>query len=77
MKDFKERTGYWYTHEESSIGNKLWQPGYYEHVLRKEEDTNEVLRYILNNPVRKGLVAHDLDYRYSGSMAMNIKEILF
>ena len=77
MKDFKQRTGYWYTHEESSIGNKLWQPGYYEHVLRKEESTNEILRYILNNPVRKRLVAHYLDYHYSGSLAMNIKEILF
>ena len=77
MKDFKQRTGYWYTHEESSIGNKLWQPGYYEHVLRKEEDTPEVLRYILNNPVRKRLVAHYLDYHYSGSLAMTIKEILF
>jgi len=77
MKDFKQRTGYWYMHEESSIGNKLWQPDYYEHVLRKEESTNEILRYILNNPVRKRLVAHYLDYHYSGSLAMNIKEILF
>jgi putative transposase len=77
MKDFKQRTGYWYKHEESSTRNKLWQPGYYEHVLRKEEDTNELLRYILNNPVRKGLVANYLDYRYSGSLAIDIKEILF
>jgi len=45
--------------------------------LRKEESTNEILQYILKNPVRKGLVAHYLDYRYSGSLAMNIKEILF
>jgi len=76
MKDFKQRTGYWYTHEKSSAGNKLWQPGYYEHVLRKEEDTTEVLRYILNNPVRKGLATHYIDYRYSGSLAIDIKEIL-
>ena len=78
VKDFKQRTGYWYKHEEeSSAGNKLWQPGYYEHVLRKEEDTTEVLWYILNNPVRKGLVVHYLDYRYSGSLAIDIEEILF
>lgn len=77
IKDFKQRTGYWYTHEEANAGNKLWQPGYYEHVLRKEEDTKDVLRYILNNPVRKGLVANYLDYRYSGSLAIDIKEILF
>jgi putative transposase len=77
MKDFKQRTGYWYKHGESSAGNKLWQPGYYEHVLRKEEDTNEILRYILNNPVRKGLVAHYLNYGYSGPLAFDIREILF
>lgn len=77
VKDFKQRTGYWYKHEESSAGNQLWQPGYYEHVLRKEEYTNEVLRYVLNNPMRKGLVAHYLDYRYSGSLVIDIKEILF
>jgi putative transposase len=77
IKDFKQRTAYWYSREESSAGNKLWQPGYYDHVLRKEEDTAEVLRYILDNPVRKGLVANYLDYRYSGSPVIDIKEILF
>src|SRR5271169_244 len=76
-KDFKQRTAYWYSREESSAGNKLWQPGYYDRVLRKEEDTAEVLRYILDNPVRKGLVAHYLDYRYSGSLVIDIKGILF
>jgi putative transposase len=76
IKDFKQRTGYWYKHGEFDAGNKLWQPGYYEHVLRKEEDTTEVLLYILNNPVRGGLVANYLDYRYSGSRVIDIKEIL-
>ncbi len=76
IKEFKQKTGYWFTHEEASAGEKLWQPGYYEHVLRKEEDTSEVLRYILNNPVRKELVAHYLDYQYSGSLALDIKNIL-
>jgi len=77
IKDFKQRTGYWFTHEEAHAGNKLWQPGYYEHVLRKEEDTNEIMRYILNNPVRKGMVEYYLDYPYSGSPTIDIKEILF
>lgn len=77
IKDFKQRTAYWYSREESNAGNKLWQPGYYDHVLRKEEDTTEILRYILNNPVRNGLVVHYLDYRYSGSLVIDIKEILF
>jgi putative transposase len=77
IKDFKQRAGYWYVHNEPNAGNKLWQPGYYEHVLRKEENTNEVMRYVLNNPVRKGLVEHYLDYQYSGSPAFDIRELLF
>ncbi|HBL52491.1 MAG TPA: hypothetical protein DDZ34_00090 [Syntrophaceae bacterium] len=76
IKDYKQKTGYQYTKRKSMNGHKLWQPGYYEHVLRETEDTDAVLRYILENPVRKGLVAHYLDYRYSGSLAMDVRNIL-
>ncbi len=51
---------------------KLWQPSYYDHILRKEEDTPNVVRYILENPVRKGLVQHFLDYDHSGSFELDI-----
>lgn len=54
---------------------KLWQENYYERVLRKDEDTTEVARYILNNPVRRGLVQHYLQYPYSGSLVINIKNL--
>lgn len=45
-------------------GRRLWQPGYYEHVLRDEEDTRAVAFYIVGNPVRKGLVEMSEDYPY-------------
>jgi REP element-mobilizing transposase RayT len=34
----------------------LWQKNFYEHVVRKEESLTEIAEYILNNPVRRGIV---------------------
>ena len=35
------------------LGDKpLWQRGYYEHVIRGEEDYREIWEYIENNPAR-------------------------
>ena len=31
---------------------KLWQRGYYEHIIRNDDDLYEVRRYISENPVR-------------------------
>ena len=33
----------------------LWQDQYYEHAIRKDENLNEVVLYMLHNPVRAGL----------------------
>ena len=40
------------------IGRKgqVWQSGFYDHALRKEEDVINVARYIVANPLRAGLV---------------------
>ena len=42
----------------------LWQNQYYEHAIRKDEDLNEVVFYMLNNPVRAGLVRDFHDYPF-------------
>jgi len=31
---------------------KLWQRNYYEHVIRNENDLNEIREYIINNPLK-------------------------
>ncbi|MBA7678588.1 hypothetical protein ES703_86866 [subsurface metagenome] len=49
-----------------NFGERLWQRGYYEHVLRAEENLEKVARYIWGNPVRKGLVEHEEEYPFSG-----------
>ena len=33
-------------------GNQVWQRGYYEHIVRKEDDLNRIREYIEYNPAR-------------------------
>jgi len=47
---------------------KLWQPRSYDHIVRVEEDLRQIAEYILNNPVRKGLVDHAEDWPWSGHL---------
>jgi putative transposase len=73
---FKQLTGYWYKREvgckdadATGFGatEKLWQGSYYDHVLRSDEDLARVASYILENPLRKGLVQNWQDYEFMGS----------
>jgi len=41
---------------------KVWQEESFDRALRKEEQLNEKLCYMLENPVRAGLVSNPLDY---------------
>jgi hypothetical protein len=52
---------------------KLWQPSYYDHVLRREENLLETVKYIFNNPVRKKIVEHYKEYQLSGSFELDGK----
>ena len=47
---------------------KLWQRGYWDHIVRNEESLVAISQYILDNPVRKGLVAKAEDWPWSGHM---------
>lgn len=67
VKFYKQKTGYIYRKD---YGNPLWQVNYYEHVLRKGEETEAVAKYIWGNPVRKGIVEDYRDYPYSGSLTL-------
>ncbi|THF58116.1 REP-associated tyrosine transposase [Pseudothauera rhizosphaerae] len=40
----------------------LWQTGFHDHALRREEDVAQVARYVVANPVRSGLVRSVRDY---------------
>jgi putative transposase len=56
--------------------SRLWQEGYYDHVLREEEATIAVARYIVLNPVRAGLCAAASDYPLLGSTRYTLAELL-
>jgi REP element-mobilizing transposase RayT len=47
----------------------LWQPRFYDHIVRAEEDLQAIAEYILENPVRKGLVASAEDWQWSGNFS--------
>ena len=69
---FKQQTGFGFVRQYSA---QLWQDGYYDRVLRSDEETPDVVRYILDNPVRAGLVALFDQYPYSGSDRYSISDL--
>lgn len=40
----------------------LWQTGYHDRAIRDGEDLEPIARYIINNPLRAGLVDNLGDY---------------
>jgi putative transposase len=44
------------------IGQPIWQAGYYDHAIRKDENIVSIARYIIANPIRAGLVKRVGDY---------------
>ena len=40
----------------------LWQPEYYDRIVRDADEFNETWDYMLKNPVAAGLVSHWMDY---------------
>jgi putative transposase len=71
MRRFKQETSFKF---KKAHGTPLWHRSYYDHILRKEEALEEVALYILNNPVRKGLVEDYQKYPFSGSFIFDLKE---
>jgi putative transposase len=72
IKEFKQKTGYEFKKKHEV---NLWQKSFYDHILRKEESVIDLVRYIFNNPVRKGLVTEFKKYSFLGSMVVDIDDI--
>jgi REP element-mobilizing transposase RayT len=45
---------------------KLWQRSFHDSGVRRAEDMDELISYILQNPVKAGLVAEWQEYRWIG-----------
>ena len=65
VKIGKQRVAYSFR-VEHQIDN-VWQEGFHEWVLRPDQTTEHVIRYVLNNPVRARLVEKPEDYPFSWS----------
>jgi putative transposase len=76
-KRFIARTKQYSGYEHSkAFKERLWQRYGFERVLRETETTAVVARYILENPIRAGLVDRVEDYRFIGSFVYTLPQLL-
>ena len=73
IKQYKQKTGHWLSQNQSTA---RWQKDFFDHIIRKDEGRVNVARYILDNPVRKGLVANWQQHPYKGAMGCELDYIL-
>ena len=71
--EYKQRTGFWMSANKPSL---RWQKNFYDHVIKRDENFVVHVRYILDNPVRKGLVTFWQEYPFKGSLGCSLKDIL-
>ena len=46
------------------VGERLWQRGFHDHAIRREEDLRAAARYLVANPLRAGLADKIENYPY-------------
>ena len=73
VKRFKQLAGFTY---KKTHGQPLWQPGYHDRILRDDEASVAVARYVLENPVRAGLVCKIGEYPFAGSDVYDLAGLL-
>ena len=49
---------------------RLWQLGFFDHILRSDESYVEKWNYVRDNPVRAGLVETADDWLYQGEVVV-------
>ena len=72
MRQWKQQTAYRW---KARTGQRLWQSGYYERVLREDDDTRAVVGYLLQNPVRAGLARTPAEWPWTGSSRYSLAEL--
>ena len=70
---YKQRTGFWMSTNNPGI---KWQKDFYDHVIKTNKDIAVQARYILDNPVRRGLAQSWQDYSFKGSIGCKLEDIL-
>jgi len=73
IKSAKQYSGFYFSRKTQE---QLWQRYGFERVLRGEEGTWNVARYIVTNPIRSGLVDSLHEYPFWGSLTHSREELL-
>jgi putative transposase len=73
MVEFKQRTGFWFGRNRPQ---NAWQKDFCDHIIRTNEDLGAQIRYIADNPVRKGLVKVWSEYPFTGAIGIDLNLIL-
>jgi putative transposase len=72
-KQAKQLSGFYY---KQRFGSVLWQPSWHDRVLRRSDDRTAAMRYVLENPLRAGLVTSLGDYPFIGSGVVSREALL-
>jgi putative transposase len=73
LEEFKQITGHWLG---TNYPEFKWQKGFYDRLIRNTEELAATVRYVLDNPVRVGLVSNWLEYPYTGSIGLDLRTLL-
>lgn len=71
--NYKQKTGYRFSKNRPEM---RWQKDFYDHIIRTDGSVAVQVKYILDNPVRKGLVPTWQEYPFKGSIGCRLEDIL-
>jgi putative transposase len=71
IKRFKQRSGRWFAQHRKGI---RWQKDYYDRIVRSPRELKGHVYYVLNNPVRGGLVESWRQYPFVGSTIHDVSK---
>ena len=73
-KSAKQYSGYYYAR--SHEGGKLWQKGNDDQIIRDRADLFERIRYVVFNPVDRGLMADPKGYPFLFSQRWTVDQLV-
>ncbi len=71
--NYKQKTGFWLSKNKPKV---RWQKDFFDHVIRTDKNIVVQARYILDNPVRKGLASSWQEYPFKGSIGCRLEDVL-
>ena len=70
---FKQTTGWWLRNRQPEV---QWQKSFWDRIARSTYEEAQAAWYLVNNPVRRGLVEEWTDYPFTGGIGLDLKEFL-